>query len=357
MMRRDVFMRGQAGERYDLRRDRRPASRTCAARADLHRPCRARRHLHVRRRLRGGGPFRSAQSLRAGAHLRRRIDRLWDSAAPAAPAPAAPAVHGRQRRRTGGAGGGTGGPAAQRPGGAVAALVAAAPVARHGRRHGTGGLAASAAIVAVSVASAVPSGAAAPPTSFDVPSSRATSRSAPAAPASNRPVPAMGPAARLRDELARAARAWALVSRSRLSAAPPLRFWDPWELKLAEQARDIARSGHLFDPTAGGHYPGGHALAMLLSAVASRSSRERAGGPAAHRAVRHRGAHGRLLGRARPAAAARGAGDAGAARCPLRVRVAAVDVGRAADSDARAVAGRARPLRLAAAGQRARWIW
>jgi hypothetical protein len=44
-------------------------------------------------------------------------------------------------------------------------------------------------------------------------------------------------------------------------------FWDPWELKLAEQARDVARSGHLFDPTAGGKYPGGHALATLLAAL------------------------------------------------------------------------------------------
>ncbi len=47
-------------------------------------------------------------------------------------------------------------------------------------------------------------------------------------------------------------------------------FWDPWELKLAEQARDIARSDHLFDTTAGGQYPGSHALAMLLSALGIR---------------------------------------------------------------------------------------
>jgi hypothetical protein len=44
-------------------------------------------------------------------------------------------------------------------------------------------------------------------------------------------------------------------------------FWDPWELKLAEQARDVARSGHIFDSTAGGKYAGGHALATLLSAL------------------------------------------------------------------------------------------
>jgi hypothetical protein len=47
-------------------------------------------------------------------------------------------------------------------------------------------------------------------------------------------------------------------------------FWDPWELKLAEQARDIARSDSLFDTTAGARYPGSHALAMLLSALGIR---------------------------------------------------------------------------------------
>jgi hypothetical protein len=80
----------------------------------------------------------------------------------------------------------------------------------------------------------------------------------------------MGPAARLRDELRRVPPwAWALVFAIALCLPRLSRFgfWDPWELKLAEQARDIARSGHLFDPTAGGHYPAGHALAMLLSAL------------------------------------------------------------------------------------------
>ena len=47
-------------------------------------------------------------------------------------------------------------------------------------------------------------------------------------------------------------------------------FWDPWELKLAEQARDIARSDSLFDTTAGARYPGSHALAMFLSALGIR---------------------------------------------------------------------------------------
>jgi hypothetical protein len=62
--------------------------------------------------------------------------------------------------------------------------------------------------------------------------------------------------------------AWALFFAGLLCLAG-LRFgfWDPWELKLAEQARDVSASGHLFDPTAGGRYPGGHALSMLLSAI------------------------------------------------------------------------------------------
>jgi hypothetical protein len=63
--------------------------------------------------------------------------------------------------------------------------------------------------------------------------------------------------------------AWALLFAVVL-CLPGLRnfgFWDPWELKLAEQARDVARLGHMFDPTADGRYPGGRALNMLLSAV------------------------------------------------------------------------------------------
>jgi hypothetical protein len=44
-------------------------------------------------------------------------------------------------------------------------------------------------------------------------------------------------------------------------------FWDPWELKIAEQARDVARSGHLLDPTVDGRYPGGRVLNMALSAA------------------------------------------------------------------------------------------
>ena len=47
-------------------------------------------------------------------------------------------------------------------------------------------------------------------------------------------------------------------------------FWDPWELKLAEQARAVANSDHLFDPTADGKYPGGRALGTTLSAVGIR---------------------------------------------------------------------------------------
>jgi hypothetical protein len=44
-------------------------------------------------------------------------------------------------------------------------------------------------------------------------------------------------------------------------------FWDPWELKLADVARDIARSGHLFDPTGGGHYPAAKPLGPFLTAL------------------------------------------------------------------------------------------
>ena len=112
------------------------------------------------------------------------------------------------------------------------------------------------------------------------------------APVANRPEPAKGPAARLLDELRRVPPwAWALLFAIALCLPRLSRFgfWDPWELKLAEQARDVARSGHLFDPTAGGKYPGGHALSMLLSALGiSHLRRERARRPAADRAVRHR---------------------------------------------------------------------
>jgi hypothetical protein len=44
-------------------------------------------------------------------------------------------------------------------------------------------------------------------------------------------------------------------------------FWDPWELRLAEQARDVAGSGHLFDATFNGRYPGSHPVATILSAI------------------------------------------------------------------------------------------
>jgi hypothetical protein len=76
--------------------------------------------------------------------------------------------------------------------------------------------------------------------------------------------------ARLRDEARRLPPwAWALVFAVAICLPRLARFgfWDPWELKLAEQARDVALSGHLFDPTAGGKYPGGHALATFLSAL------------------------------------------------------------------------------------------
>jgi hypothetical protein len=44
-------------------------------------------------------------------------------------------------------------------------------------------------------------------------------------------------------------------------------FWDPAELKLADQARDILRTGHLFDTTAGGKYPQSAPLGSFLAAL------------------------------------------------------------------------------------------
>ncbi|HEV3030776.1 MAG TPA: glycosyltransferase family 39 protein [Polyangia bacterium] len=44
-------------------------------------------------------------------------------------------------------------------------------------------------------------------------------------------------------------------------------FWDPFELKLADQARDMVRAGALFDPTVGGKYPATARLDLLLAAL------------------------------------------------------------------------------------------
>ena len=44
-------------------------------------------------------------------------------------------------------------------------------------------------------------------------------------------------------------------------------FWDPSELKLAEQARDISNSANLFDPTVDGRYPGRPPLDLSLAAL------------------------------------------------------------------------------------------
>jgi len=44
-------------------------------------------------------------------------------------------------------------------------------------------------------------------------------------------------------------------------------FWDPSELKIADQARDVERTGHLFDPTAAGHYPAAKPLDPFLAAL------------------------------------------------------------------------------------------
>src|SRR5450432_2487906 len=44
-------------------------------------------------------------------------------------------------------------------------------------------------------------------------------------------------------------------------------FWDPSELKLAEQAREISRTDHIFDPTADGRYPNRPPLDLSLAAL------------------------------------------------------------------------------------------
>jgi hypothetical protein len=44
-------------------------------------------------------------------------------------------------------------------------------------------------------------------------------------------------------------------------------FWDPSELKLAEQAREISRSDHIFDATADGRYPDRPPLDLSLAAL------------------------------------------------------------------------------------------
>ena len=80
--------------------------------------------------------------------------------------------------------------------------------------------------------------------------------------------PSKGGLERVRDELARVPTwAWALVFAVVLCLPQLSRFgfWDPWELKLAEQARDIARSGNFFGLRS--QYPNGHILSTLLSAV------------------------------------------------------------------------------------------
>jgi 4-amino-4-deoxy-L-arabinose transferase-like glycosyltransferase len=47
-------------------------------------------------------------------------------------------------------------------------------------------------------------------------------------------------------------------------------FWDPSELRLAEQARDIANSANLFDPTVSGKYPARPPLDLSLVALGIR---------------------------------------------------------------------------------------
>jgi hypothetical protein len=47
-------------------------------------------------------------------------------------------------------------------------------------------------------------------------------------------------------------------------------FWDPSELRLGEQAREIARSPHLFDPTVGGRFAARPPLDLSLAALGIR---------------------------------------------------------------------------------------
>ncbi len=47
-------------------------------------------------------------------------------------------------------------------------------------------------------------------------------------------------------------------------------FWDPWELKVAQQARDMALSSSLFDVTVGKHYSPRPPLDLVLSALGMR---------------------------------------------------------------------------------------
>ena len=44
-------------------------------------------------------------------------------------------------------------------------------------------------------------------------------------------------------------------------------FWDPSELKIADQARDMVRSGSIFDPTVGGKYAASTRLDLVLAAL------------------------------------------------------------------------------------------
>jgi hypothetical protein len=63
--------------------------------------------------------------------------------------------------------------------------------------------------------------------------------------------------------------AWALLFSVALCLVGLSRFgfWDPWELKLAEQAREVARQGSFFDPSVAGRYPAARPLGMALSAL------------------------------------------------------------------------------------------
>ena len=92
---------------------------------------------------------------------------------------------------------------------------------------------------------------------------------APATAAESRP--SRGFVARMFDEARRVPPVWWALAFSVALCLPRLGgfgFWDPSELKIADQAREIERSGHLTDPTAGaGHYPAAKPLGPFLAAL------------------------------------------------------------------------------------------
>lgn len=72
------------------------------------------------------------------------------------------------------------------------------------------------------------------------------------------------------QRLARVPASWWVAGLALLLVLPGLGgfgFWDPWELGLADRARDLARAGSLTDVTLGGRYGAEPPLRMLLVAL------------------------------------------------------------------------------------------